>query len=102
MRTPDHATLEQAFLYAGASTVIATRWRVEDASASALADRFYVHLTRHDPAEAMALAQRDLMRGSRFRDVSNWAGYTVNGSGSFGARVVAGPSRSGGFVDRAR
>jgi CHAT domain-containing protein len=79
----DHATLEQAFLYAGAATVIATRWRVEDASAAALADRFYTQLATHDAAEALALAQRDLIRSRRFGAPHFWAAYTVSGAGTF-------------------
>jgi len=82
-RTADHATLEQAFLYAGARSVIATRWKVEDASAAALADRFYTHLATHDAGVALALAQRDLIRSTAFRDVHYWAAYAVSGAGTF-------------------
>ena len=83
----DHATLEQAFLYAGAGTVIATRWRVEDASAAALADRFYSHLSAHDAAEALAQAQRDLIHSPRFHESQYWAAYTVSGAGTFSLRA---------------
>ena len=81
-RTGDHATLEQAFLYAGAKTVIATRWRVADLGAAALAERFYAHLPTHDVAEALAMAQRDMIRSAEFRDMHHWAAYAVSGSGS--------------------
>jgi CHAT domain-containing protein len=82
-RTGDHATLDQAFLYAGAKTVIATRWRVADRGAAALAERFYAHLPAHDAVEALAMAQRDMIRSAEFRDVHHWAAYAVSGSGGF-------------------
>jgi tetratricopeptide (TPR) repeat protein len=83
LRTADHATLEQAFLYAGARTVVATRWRVEDESAAAFAGRFYAHLASGtaDAADAVALAQRDLMRSPRFAAPHFWAAYAVSGAG---------------------
>ena len=83
-QTDDHATLEQALLYAGARTVIATRWRIEDQSAAVFAALFYAHLGRnsHDVAEALASAQRDLRRDPRFNAPHYWAAYAVSGSGS--------------------
>ena len=84
-QTDDHATLEQALLYAGARTVIATRWRIEDRGRGAvLAALFYAHLGRnsHDVAEALASAQRDLRRDPRFNAPHYWAAYAVSGSGS--------------------
>jgi CHAT domain-containing protein/Tfp pilus assembly protein PilF len=89
-RADDHATLEQAFLYSGARTVVATRWRVEDESAAALADRFYSHLANGDAAEALALAQRDLIRDHRYAAPHFWAAYAVSGAGSLqGAPIPA-------------
>lgn len=84
--TDDHATLEQAFLYAGARAVVATRWRVEDESAAAVADRFYAHLAGGagdavDAVDALAAAQRDLIRGRRFAAPHYWAAYAVSGAG---------------------
>ena len=82
-RTDDHATLEQAFLYAGAGTVVATRWRVEDESAAVFADRFYAHLSAgRDAADALAAAQRDLIGDRRFGAPHYWAAYAVSGAGT--------------------
>jgi CHAT domain-containing protein len=89
----DHATLEQAVLYAGALTVIATRWRVEDASAAAVAERFYAHLSAADAADALALAQRDLIRSPRFHEPHFWAAYAVSGAGTFSLRVSSRDTR---------
>jgi CHAT domain-containing protein len=75
----DYATLGQALLYAGAGAVVATLWRIEDQSAAALAGRFYVHLKTHGPAEALALAQRDLLASRRHASPYFWAGHVVVG-----------------------
>ena len=76
----DYATLGQALLYAGVMDVVATLWRIDDRSAAALAGRFYAHLATRPPAEALALAQRDLIRDSRFRNPYYWAAYQVTGT----------------------
>lgn len=78
----DYATLAQAFLYAGARNVVATLWRVEDAGAGALADRFYHHYRAGAPAEALALAQRDLLHDPRYSAPFYWAAYEVSGTGT--------------------
>ena len=78
----DYATLAEAFLYAGASNVIATLWRVEDESAGLMADMFYRELQTHRPAEALARARREMMRHDRFGEPYYWASYVLSGSGS--------------------
>ena len=75
----DYATLGQALLYAGAGAVVATLWRIEDRSAAALAARFYVHLRTRPPAEALALAQRDLLADGRHAAPYYWAGHVLIG-----------------------
>jgi CHAT domain-containing protein len=81
-RTDDYTTLAQAFLFAGAGTVIGTLWRVSDAGAAALAREFYHGLTGLQPAEALAEAQRRLIHSSRFPSPYHWAAYQVSGPGS--------------------
>ena len=61
----DYATLGLALLYAGAGSVVATLWRIDDRSAAALAARFYQHL-RTMPAASPAGPAR---RGSDSRPV---------------------------------
>jgi CHAT domain-containing protein/Tfp pilus assembly protein PilF len=90
-RGEDFATLAQAFLQAGADNVIATLWRVEDAGAAAFAERFYRHGLDDGPAEALAQAQRDLLKG-RHRAPFYWAGYVVNGRGAGRTQETAGVS----------
>jgi CHAT domain-containing protein/tetratricopeptide (TPR) repeat protein len=80
-RGEDFATLAQAFLYAGAGNVVATLWRVEDEGAAVFAERFYAHLGQVPPPEALAVAQRDLIRGSRYSSPFYWAAYEISGGG---------------------
>jgi CHAT domain-containing protein len=79
-RGEDYATLATAFLYSGASSVVATLWRIEDKGAAAFAARFYHHLEGHTPTEALALAQRDLIRSRRYAAPYYWAGYRLSGA----------------------
>jgi CHAT domain-containing protein len=76
----DYATLGLALLYAGAGSVVATLWRIDDRSAAALAGRFYEHLRTMPAADALAEAQRDLLAGARFAGPYYWAGYELLGA----------------------
>jgi CHAT domain-containing protein len=72
-------SLAHAFLIAGATTVVATLWRIDDASAAGLAESFYTYLRRGSaPDQALALAQRQAL--AKRKDFT-WAAYDV-----FGAR----------------
>ncbi len=76
-RKMEEGGLAQALLAAGAGTVVATLWRVEDQSAADLAQSFYRGLsTGAAPAEALAQAQRLQIQSNRNLD---WAAYTVSG-----------------------
>lgn len=83
-RGDDYATLAQAFLYAGAESVVATLWRINDEGAARFAERFYRVFPGLDPTEALADAQRSLLRHSVYRDPHYWAAYTVAGVGRQG------------------
>lgn len=75
----DYATLAQAFLFAGAGSVVATLWPVEDRGAAAFAERFYSAYASRSAAEALALAQRAMMADARFPAPYHWAGYRISG-----------------------
>ena len=81
-RSQDYATLSQAFLYAGAQNVVATLWRIDDLGASVFAQKFYDALHADSPSEALALAQRAMIKERRFAAPRYWAAYTVSGSGA--------------------
>jgi len=80
-RGEDYSTLAQAFLYAGAGKVVATLWRIRDEGGAAFAGRFYDRLRELAPAEALAAAQRQLLRGPRYAAPYYWAGYRISGGG---------------------
>jgi CHAT domain-containing protein len=75
----DYSTLAQGFMYAGAQSVIATLWRIEDEGAAALAERFYANLKGMAAPEALAAAQRELLGSSPYQRPYYWAGYTLTG-----------------------
>jgi CHAT domain-containing protein len=82
-RGEDYATLAQAFLYAGARNVLSTLWPIGDRGAAAFAERFYANLEQVAPPEALAAAQKDLLRDPDFGRPFHWAGYTLSGEGGF-------------------
>jgi CHAT domain-containing protein len=76
----DEGSLAQAFLFAGASNVIATLWPVSDKGAAALAADFYGALKRGAlPSRALADAQRMSIKR---RGSMAWAAFTVSSAGA--------------------
>lgn len=79
----DYATLAQAFLYAGAQSVVATLWRIPDDGAAAFAETFFRGLGGSgDPAGALATTQRVMLRDPRYASPFYWAGYRLDGLGT--------------------
>lgn len=70
-------SLANAFFAAGAHTVIASRWAVEDRVAQELAQLFYAGDGLADPARAVAAAQRVLI--ARGVSVAQWSTFLVTG-----------------------
>jgi CHAT domain-containing protein len=83
-REEDFTTLAQAFLVAGAQNVVATLWRVDDPGAAAFARAFYRAWNGGDPAEALAAAQRTMLREPGHQAPYYWAAYQVTGAGRAG------------------
>ena len=72
--------LSRGFLYAGASTLIQSLWRVGDETTANLMKRFYLDLgAGHHAAFAMRTAQRSLMEHGV--PLFGWAPFQVVGSG---------------------
>jgi CHAT domain-containing protein len=84
--------LTRAFLYAGAHSVLASLWSVQDPSTAELMTRFYQQLAAgKSKDEALRLAQIDLMqlKGngpnnleggiSTFSNAFHWAGFVLYG-----------------------
>jgi len=58
----EYATIARAFTIAGASTVLATLWKVNDEATKLLMVNFYTHLLNGtDKFTALAMAQRELL-----------------------------------------
>jgi CHAT domain-containing protein/tetratricopeptide (TPR) repeat protein len=87
----DFTTLAQAFLYAGARGVVATLWRIEDGAGAAFAGRFYDGLRSMSAPDALATAQRALLRDRRYAAPYDWAAYTITGDDASGGKVAGRP-----------
>jgi len=74
-------SLVQAFLMAGARSVVATVWAADDTFTAALMRRFYANLRQgHDKAEALTLAKRELLRMNGPNALPfYWAGFRLVG-----------------------
>ncbi|MEP6572823.1 MAG: CHAT domain-containing tetratricopeptide repeat protein [Gemmatimonadota bacterium] len=76
----DWIGLTRAFLSAGASHVMATLWPVQDRASAELMEGFSREYGKHhDPARALATAQRSLIGNPRTSSPYLWAGFEVVG-----------------------
>jgi CHAT domain-containing protein/tetratricopeptide (TPR) repeat protein len=72
--------LTQAASLAGARSVIATLWEIDDESAVEFFDQFYARLLGGQPKDmALLLAQRALMDSGRFSSARHWAPFVLLG-----------------------
>lgn len=78
----DLESLSRAFLYAGASSVVATLWAVDDLASRSFMEAFYRRLRDGMPtAEALRQAQLEILRGGEeWRHPFYWAAFTLTGS----------------------
>ena len=75
------SSLVEAFLMAGARSVVASIWEADDAFTAALMRRFYGNLRLgHDKADAFTMAERELLKmyGSNAAP-QYWAGFRLVG-----------------------
>jgi CHAT domain-containing protein len=78
------ANLVRAFLFAGARSVAASQWAVDDVFTAALMRRFYTRLAEGlDRASALRMAKLDLIErhGAEITPYY-WAAFTLVGEGS--------------------
>jgi CHAT domain-containing protein/tetratricopeptide (TPR) repeat protein len=72
--------LTRAFQYAGARSVLASLWEVNDDSTADLMRRFYSHLKQGQSKDrALRSAQLELIRGGSFAHPGRWAAFTLAG-----------------------
>ncbi len=73
--------LVRAFIHAGADTVVASKWKVDDVATQELMAEFYRQLLVEgaDPAGALREAQLKLFRGKASRAPFFWGAFEVHG-----------------------
>ncbi len=72
--------LPRAFLRAGAKSVIATLWKVDDEATAKLMTHFYDHLRQGEgPASALRNAQLQLSRNEQWSHPYYWAAFVYQG-----------------------
>jgi CHAT domain-containing protein len=73
--------LTRAFMYAGATRVVASLWQTEDRSTAILMNRFYEGMLGNglSPAAALRNAQVSMWKDKRWRQPRYWAAFTLQG-----------------------
>ena len=73
--------LTRGFMYAGATSVVASVWKVEDEVTAELMKRFYTEMLKNGktPAEALRLAQNSIRQEPQWSAPHYWAGFTLQG-----------------------
>jgi CHAT domain-containing protein len=73
--------LTRGFMYAGASSVLATLWSVDDAASAELMKYFYTFLLQDGltPPAALREAQNKIRSQAKWRSPYYWAGFTIHG-----------------------
>ena len=78
----DNASLVRSFLFAGAKSVLATLWPIDDTFAAYLMGQFYAYLTQGmDDGTALEMAKRDAIHKYRNAGPALWAGFRLVGNG---------------------
>ncbi len=73
--------LTRGFMYAGASSVVASLWNVDDESTAELMKRFYGNMLERGmtPAAALREAQNSIRAEPQWRSPYYWAAFTLQG-----------------------
>jgi CHAT domain-containing protein len=76
--------LTRGFMYAGAQSVVASLWKVDDRATAALMENFYKGMLRDGltPAAALRAAKMEMWRQERWRHPYFWAGFILQGDGN--------------------
>lgn len=85
--------LTRGFMYAGATSVVASLWQVEDEATAELMKLFYTEMLKNGktPAEALRSAQNSIRQRPEWSAPHYWAGFTLQGE----YRYVVNSERSG-------
>lgn len=92
MRGEGLLSLTRGFMYAGASSVIASLWKVDDEATAELMRQFYTNmlLKGATPAAALRAAQNSIRQKPEWRAPYYWAAFTLQGE----YRKVIKPARA--------
>jgi len=73
--------LTRGFMYAGAESVVASLWQVEDRATAELMKKFYRAMLKDGlkPAAALRLAQVEMIKEDRWSNPYYWAAFTLQG-----------------------
>jgi CHAT domain-containing protein len=74
--------LTRGFMYAGASRVVASLWKVDDRATAELMKRFYQGMLGEDrlrPAAALRAAQVAMWKENRWKEPYYWAAFVLQG-----------------------
>jgi CHAT domain-containing protein len=73
--------LTRGFMYAGASSVVASLWKVEDEATAELMRHFYTNMLQKGmtPADALRAAQNSIRQKPEWNAPYYWAGFTLQG-----------------------
>jgi CHAT domain-containing protein len=73
--------LTRAFMYGGATRVVASLWQTDDRGTAVLMSRFYEGLLsrRLSPAAALRSAQVAMLQDKRWQNPRYWAAFTIQG-----------------------
>lgn len=73
--------LTRGFMYAGASSVMASLWKVDDEATAELMKRFYTNMLQHGmtPTAALRSAQNSIRQEPQWRAPYYWAAFTMQG-----------------------
>jgi CHAT domain-containing protein len=82
--------LTRGFMYAGASGVIASLWKVDDDATAELMKHFYAGLFKRNlsPAAALREAQVKLSQHKRWQSPYYWAGFVLQGQPSQSEKFI--------------
>lgn len=74
-------SLTRGFMYAGASSVVASFWKVDDEATAELMKQFYTNLLQKGmpPAAALSAAQNSIRQRPEWRSPYYWAAFTLQG-----------------------
>ncbi len=73
--------LTRGFMHAGASSVVASLWSVDDGATAELMKRFYSNLFQQklSPAEALRAAQNSIRQEPQWASPYYWGAFTIQG-----------------------